>query len=218
MGQFGVMLEGRSDSKTTECVFEDIQIASEAGENCKPSPRGKARIAIPISSILYDGNVSTWGMFMRHVDGVTFKDVYLWTETEDPRPDLYMEDVQNFDKGGYVPQVRPPGYDARLWKPDHTSEFEVGTQIRAWTIKDEGMDTILDNMQSMCGINNLYMVVVMHAEHRPFQAPEFPHNPARDTWQAEDSRVTFFPDWIAMERSSRSCRMSTGSGKQTGFN
>ena len=70
----------------------------------------------------------------------------------------------------------------------------MGTQIRAWTIKDEGMDTILDNMQSMCGVNNLYMVVVMHAEHRPFQAPEFPHNPARDTWQAEDSRVTFFPD------------------------
>ena len=81
-----------------------------------------------------------------------------------------------------------------IWKPDVTSEFEVGTQIRAWTINDEGMDTILDNMQSMCGINNLYMVVVMHAEHRPYQAPEFPHNPARDTWQAEDSRVTFFPD------------------------
>jgi len=82
-----------------------------------------------------------------------------------------------------------------VWKPDVTSEFEVGTQIRAWTIKDEGMDTILDNMQQLCGVNNLYMVVVMHAEHRPFGAPEFPHNPARDTWQAEDSRVTFFPDW-----------------------
>ncbi|MHC4632781.1 MAG: hypothetical protein ACYS9C_16160, partial [Planctomycetota bacterium] len=34
-----------------------------------------------------------------------------------------------------------------VWKPDSTSEFEVGTQIRAWTIKDEGMTTILDNMQ-----------------------------------------------------------------------
>ncbi|MHC4496097.1 MAG: hypothetical protein ACYSYM_09775, partial [Planctomycetota bacterium] len=71
---------------------------------------------------------------------------------------------------------------------------EVGTQIRAWTIKDEGMEYILDNMQSMAGVNNLYMVVVMHQEHRPFHAPEFPHNPARDIWDAEDSRVTFFPD------------------------
>ena len=82
----------------------------------------------------------------------------------------------------------------RVWKPDATSEFEVGTQIRAWTIGDEGMAYILDNMQSMAGVNNLYMVVVMHQEHRPFQAPEFPHNPARDVWNAEDSRVTFFPD------------------------
>ncbi|KPK43864.1 MAG: hypothetical protein AMJ65_04625 [Phycisphaerae bacterium SG8_4] len=81
-----------------------------------------------------------------------------------------------------------------VWKPDSTSQFEVGTQIRAWTIKDEGMTTILDNMQSMAGVNSLYMVVVMHQEHRPFQAPEFPHNPARDVWDAEDSRVTFFPD------------------------
>ena len=81
-----------------------------------------------------------------------------------------------------------------IWSPDASSEFEVGTQIRAWTIQDEGMDYILDNMQSMAGVNNLYMVVVMHQEHRPFQAPEFPHNPARDVWDAEDSRVTFFPE------------------------
>jgi len=63
------------------------------------------------------------------------------------------------------------------WKRDAASTFEVGTQIRAWTIREEGMDYILDNMQSMCGVNNLYMVVVMHQEHRPYQAPEFPHNP-----------------------------------------
>jgi len=98
----------------------------------------------------------------------------------------------------WIPQVAEGAGDTLkynpVWKPDSTSEFEVGTQIRAWTIKDEGMTNILDNMQSMAAVNNLYMVVVMHQEHRPFQAPEFPHNPARDTWQAEDSRVTFFPD------------------------
>lgn len=57
------------------------------------------------------------------------------------------------------------------------------------------MDRVLDNMQQMCGVNNLHMVVVMHAEHRPYKAPQFPHNPARDAWEAEDSRVTFFPEW-----------------------
>jgi len=197
MGQFGIMLEGRSDSKIEHIVFEDVQIAGKGGGKVQSVPEKKPH-SYPNLIYLYEGSLSAWGMFMRHVDGVTFKNVYLWTEKEDPRPDLYMEDVQNFDKGAYVPQVRPLATKVkaatRLWKPDSTSEFEVGTQIRAWTIKDEGMDTILDNMQSMCGVNNLYMVVVMHAEHRPYQAPEFPHNPARDTWEAEDSRVTFFPD------------------------
>jgi len=192
MGSFGIMLEGRSESKLRNLRFENVHIES-AGAGKERAPAAEKPGAYPNLVYLYEGNISTWGMFMRHVDGVTFEGVHLWTEEADPRPDLYVEDVQNFDKGGYVPQVRPAS-NTRIWKPDHTSEFEVGTQIRAWTIKDEGMDYILDNMQSMCGINNLYMVVVMHAEHRPFQAPEFPHNPARDTWQAEDSRVTFFPD------------------------
>ncbi len=84
--------------------------------------------------------------------------------------------------------------EPRVWKPGASSEFEVGTQIRAWTIQDEGMEYALDTMQSMAAINSLYMVAVMHEEHRPYHAPEFPHNPARDTWEAEDSRVTFFPD------------------------
>ena len=192
MGQFGIMLEGRSGSKIQNILFDDIQIASQGGGKIKSVPKEKP-YSYPNLVNLYKGSLPSWGMFMRHVDGVRFKNVYLWTETEDPRPDLYLEDVQNFDRGTYLPQIRPLAV-TRQWKPDATSEFEVGTQIRAWTIKDEGMDTILDNMQSMCGINSLYMVVVMHAEHRPFQAPVFPHNPARDTWQAEDSRVTFFPD------------------------
>jgi len=80
-----------------------------------------------------------------------------------------------------------------VWRPDATSPFEVGTQLRPWTIRDEGMDTILENM-SMAGINNIYLIVVMHEEMRPFHAPEFPHNPVRDRFQAEDSTVAFFPE------------------------
>jgi len=80
------------------------------------------------------------------------------------------------------------------WKPDSSSPFEVGTQLRPWTIADEGMDYILDNCQQMAGVNNIYLVLVMHQEHRPYKAEKFPHNPKRETFQAEDSRVNFFPD------------------------
>ena len=81
-----------------------------------------------------------------------------------------------------------------VWKPDSSSAFEVGTQLRPWTIADEGMETIFENF-SMAGVNAVYFLAVMHKEHRPFQADKFPHNPVRSSFQAEDSRVAFFPDW-----------------------
>ncbi|RMF86705.1 MAG: hypothetical protein D6741_21550 [Planctomycetota bacterium] len=193
MGTFGIMLEGRQESKLRNIRFEDVRIESSGGGVLRDVPAEKPG-EYPNLVNLYDGNVGTWGMFLRHVDGLVFRNVYLWTDRPDPRDDLYVEDVTGFDRGEYVPQVRPPKI-VRRWRPDRESEFEVGTQVRAWTIHDEGIDYILDTMQSMCGVNNVYMVVVMHEEHRPFGAPEFPHNPARDTWEAEDSRVTFFPDW-----------------------
>lgn len=86
----------------------------------------------------------------------------------------------------------------RIWKPDTTTTFEVGTQIRSWTMVDEGIPTILDNMQ-MAGVNNVYMVVVPHTEPRPIAKGQpgivFPHNPAREKLKNSDSRVSFFPEW-----------------------
>lgn len=106
MGTFGVMLEGRSASKLENLHFENIQIESAGGGKVQdPAPEKPGEY--PNLIYLYKGNISTSGMFLRHVDGVIFKEVYLWTETADPRPDLYLEDVEHFDKGGYVPQAKP---------------------------------------------------------------------------------------------------------------
>jgi hypothetical protein len=46
----------------------------------------------------------------------------------------------------------------------------------------------------MAGINNIYLIVIMHEEHRPYHAEKFPHNPVRSTFQAEDATISFFPD------------------------
>src|SRR5674476_798047 len=58
--------------------------------------------------------------------------------------------------------------------------FEVDGTIYPWEVHDEGIKLILDT--------------VMHKEHRPYQSPEFIHNPVRTTWDAEDSRVYFHPE------------------------
>ena len=80
------------------------------------------------------------------------------------------------------------------WKPTADSAFEVGTQLRPWTILDEGWDTIFENMK-MAGVNNVYLVTIMHQERRPFGGvKQFPHNPGRAEFTAEDSTISFFPD------------------------
>src|SRR5579863_4692440 len=72
--------------------------------------------------------------------------------------------------------------------------FEVSSSLYAWDLHDEGIERILDNLQKMAAVNSVYLVGLMHYEKRPLTSPEFPHNPVRKTWQAEDSRVYCHPD------------------------
>jgi Glycosyl hydrolase-like 10 len=86
-------------------------------------------------------------------------------------------------------QVRKPP------KPD----FEVSASLYAWDVHDEGINLMLDNLTSMSGVNSVYLITVMHQEHRPYLGPRgtgpwvYIHNPARAEWNAEDSRAYFFP-------------------------
>lgn len=79
--------------------------------------------------------------------------------------------------------------------------FEVTGSIYPWEVHDEGIDLILDNMTAIAGINSVYLIAVMHQEHRPFNSDKLPgefyfiHNPVRTEWDAEDSRAYFKPDW-----------------------
>jgi hypothetical protein len=71
--------------------------------------------------------------------------------------------------------------------------FEVVASLYAWELHDEGIEHILDNLQSMSEVNSVYLISIMHYEKRPFTSPTFPHNPVRKTWQAEDSRCYWHP-------------------------
>ena len=77
--------------------------------------------------------------------------------------------------------------------------FEVTGSIYPWEVHDEGIDLILDNMTRIAGVNSVYLIAVMHQEHRPFNNDKLPgiftfvHNPVRTEWNAEDSRAYFKP-------------------------
>ena len=72
--------------------------------------------------------------------------------------------------------------------------FEVVASLYAWELHDEGVEHVLDNLQSMAQVNSVYLISIMHYEKRPFTSPTFPHNPVRKTWQAEDSRCYWHPE------------------------
>jgi hypothetical protein len=78
--------------------------------------------------------------------------------------------------------------------------FEVAASLYAWELHDEGIEKILDNLQQMSAVNSVYLIALMHYERRPLTSPEFPHNPVRKMWQAEDSRVYWLPDMKRYDR------------------
>ncbi|MEO8737020.1 MAG: hypothetical protein ABI380_10820 [Edaphobacter sp.] len=88
--------------------------------------------------------------------------------------------------GAAQPMVHRSGY--------RTAGFEVASSLYAWDLHDEGIEHILDNVQSMAGVNSVYLVALMHYEKRPLTSDVFPHNPVRKTWQTEDSKVYWHPD------------------------
>jgi len=88
--------------------------------------------------------------------------------------------------------------NAQLIQPSKP-DFEVSASLYPWDVHDEGIDLMLDNLTTMSGVNSVYLIAVMHQEHRPFLGPKgtgpwlYIHNPARTEWNIEDSRAYFFP-------------------------
>ena len=91
-----------------------------------------------------------------------------------------------------------PDVNAQVIQKSGT-EFEVSASLYPWDVHDEGINLMLDNLTSMAGVNSVYLIAIMHQEHRPFSGPRgtgpwlYIHNPARTEWYAEDSRAYFSP-------------------------
>ncbi len=71
---------------------------------------------------------------------------------------------------------------------------ELTTGIYPWDVHDEGIETILDNLQNEAGCNAAYMISLMHHEKRPLHDNYYHHNPVRKRYVAEDSRAYWLPD------------------------
>jgi hypothetical protein len=73
-------------------------------------------------------------------------------------------------------------------------QFEIEAALYAWDLHDEGVEQVLDNVQSMAAVNSVYLIGLMHPERRPETSAAYPHNPARSFWMAEDARANWHFD------------------------
>ena len=71
---------------------------------------------------------------------------------------------------------------------------EISASLYAWDLADEGIERILDNLQTMSDCNSVYLIALMHHEKRPLTDFFYPHNPVRKTYCPEDSRAYWHPD------------------------
>ena len=78
---------------------------------------------------------------------------------------------------------------------------ELTTGIYPWDLHDEGVDTVLDNLQNEAGCNAAYLIALMHHEKRPLHDNYYHHNPVRKRYVAEDSRIYWHPHPEAYENS-----------------
>jgi hypothetical protein len=108
------------------------------------------------------------------------------------------ENSRHWSRRGFVKAAAGAATYAGLAKAVHAKApghpFEVVASLYAWELHDEGVEQVLDNLQTMASVNSVYLISIMHYEKRPFTSPTFPHNPVRKTWQAEDSRCYWHPE------------------------
>ena len=71
---------------------------------------------------------------------------------------------------------------------------ELNTGLYPWDLHDEGVERILDNLQSVVGCNAVYMTSLMHSEKRPLHDNYYPHNPVRKSYLTEDAVAYWNPD------------------------
>jgi hypothetical protein len=78
---------------------------------------------------------------------------------------------------------------------------EVVASLYPWDLLDEGLEHILDTLQTETLTNSTYLVALMHDEKRPLTDFYYPHNPRRKVYWTEDSRAYWIPDPVAYRES-----------------
>ena len=104
--RMGSMITGIPGHRIENLSFENVTITFPMR---RPSPMNGPEEAVgrevPEDIARYPeqfffGLLPSWGFYLRHVDGISFKNVRIQSEAPDPRPPVVLDDVLNYDPSG----------------------------------------------------------------------------------------------------------------------
>jgi len=94
-GRTGCSIIGEIDHPITNISISNIRINFDGGGTLSEALEEKQELVNEYPESTKLGNLPAYGFFVRHVDGITFRDVDLSYNEEEGRPAMLFNDVQN---------------------------------------------------------------------------------------------------------------------------
>jgi len=101
----GCSIIGEIDHPIKNISISDVRINFDGGGTLKEAIAKKPELVNEYPECIRLGTLPAYGFFVRHVEGITFKDVELSYNDEEHRPAMYFNDVENLKLLNFDAQI-----------------------------------------------------------------------------------------------------------------
>lgn len=98
--RMGIMITGIPGHRIENVMFENVHIIIPGGGPLEAVDRMVPEDIARYPEQFFFGLLPSWGLYVRHVDGISFNDVRIECDVQDPRPPVVLDDVLNYDPSG----------------------------------------------------------------------------------------------------------------------
>jgi polygalacturonase len=88
----GIIVTGIPGHPIEDVTFDNVRVTFPGGGAVSTAPVAEQEAEYPEFPVFHP--LPCWGLFLRHIRGIVFKDCRFNTRESDPRPPLYLEDVE----------------------------------------------------------------------------------------------------------------------------
>jgi polygalacturonase len=98
--RMGIMITGIPGHRIEDISFENVNIIFPGGGPIEAVGREVPEDIARYPEQFFFGLLPSWALYIRHVDGISFKNCYFYNGVLDHRPPVVLDDVLNYDPSG----------------------------------------------------------------------------------------------------------------------